>query len=231
MFATLHPECSQAYLERFQLLRTQLMLHRARVAPAVDFRTVAVMSTRRGEGKSFTASNLAALLASASGQNVLLIDGNPEGTELPLGVDVLKGGLTQSLAEPESWPRTVYSVKDSTLSVMPRGRASGRAMNFAQLPRLFGQLRRHFEWVVLDGTSFATSPDAEWLSSVADGTLLVTQGGTVKFDALQDSLVKVPEDRMVGVVFNQRPKPDTSFRVRLRFSGKWQAASSKRATA
>jgi|WetSurMetagenome_2_1015567.scaffolds.fasta_scaffold268936_2 Mrp family chromosome partitioning ATPase len=63
MFAALHPECNQDYLERFQQLRTQLMLHRSRVAPAVDFHAVAVMSTRKGEGKSFTATNLASILA------------------------------------------------------------------------------------------------------------------------------------------------------------------------
>jgi Mrp family chromosome partitioning ATPase len=221
MFAALHPECSHDYLERFQFLRTELMLHRTRVAPALDFRTVAVMSTRKGEGKSFTASNLAATLAACSGQAVLLVDGNPEGAELPLGVDVLKAGLTQALAEPDTWEQSIHSVKDSTLCVMPRGRAPGRPMDFTQLPALLAHMRQQFEWVVLDGASFASSPDAEWLSAVVDGTLLVTQGGTVKFDAFQNSLVKVPEGRLVGVVFNERTQPSPSFRVRLRFSGKW----------
>lgn len=156
----------------------------------------------------------------------MLIDANPEGAELPLGVDVLKAGLTQALAEPEKWAQSIHSVKDSTLSVMPRGRAISRSLDFTNLPRLLQYLRRHFEWIVLDGTSFATAPDAEWLSSVADGTLVVTQGGSVNFDAFQDTLLRIPQDRMVGVVFNQRQPPKESFKVRLRFSGKWKAFSS-----
>jgi Mrp family chromosome partitioning ATPase len=224
MFATLHPECAQDYLERFQQLRTQLLLHRSRLGS--NFRSIAVMSTRRGEGKSFTATNLASVLAAGSTQGVLLIDGNPEGAELPLGVDVLKGGLTQALLEPEKWAQAIHSVKDSTLSVMPRGRAISRSLDFTNLPRLLAQLRRHFEWVVLDGTSFATAPDAEWLSSVADGTLLVTQGGTVNFDAFQDTVQRIPQERMVGVVFNERPQPKESFKLRLKFSGKWKPFTS-----
>ena len=226
MFAALHPECNQDYLERFQQLRTQLMLHRSRLAPGFDFRTVAVMSTRRGEGKSFTATNLAATLASASNQGVLLIDGNPEGAELPLGVDVLKGGLTQALSDPEQWGQSIHTVKDSMLNVMPRGRSTARALDFTNLPRLFANLRRHFEWIVLDGTSFATAPDAEWLTSVSDGTILVTQGGSVEFGGFQDTLMRIPQERMVGVVFNQRPQPRETFKLRLKFSGKWNRFTS-----
>jgi Mrp family chromosome partitioning ATPase len=144
LFAALHQDCSPEYVERFQQLRTQLMLHRSRVLPSIDFRTLAVMSTRRGEGKSFTATNLAATLAATSRQGVLLIDGNPEGAELPLGTDVLKGGLTQALAEPDNWSQAVYSVKGSMLYVMPRGRTSGR-LDFAQLQRVLSLLRRQFE--------------------------------------------------------------------------------------
>jgi Mrp family chromosome partitioning ATPase len=225
LFAALHPECSQEYVERFQLLRTQLMLHRTRSLPSLDFRTLAVMSTHRGEGKSFTATNLAATLATNTRQGVLLIDGNPEGAELPLGVDVLKGGLTHALAEPDKWMQSIYSVKNSMLYVMPRGRVTGRSIDFSQLQRLLSLMRRQFEWVIFDGASFATSPDAEWFSSVTDGTVLVTQGGTVGFGDFQESLMKVPEGRMVGVVFNQRKPASPAFGLRLRFSGRWNRSN------
>jgi Mrp family chromosome partitioning ATPase len=104
---------------------------------------------------------------------------------------------------------------------MPRGRVTGRVIDFSPLQSLLSQIRRQFEWVVLDGASFSTSPDAEWLASVTDGTVLVTQGGTVGFSDFQDSLLKVPEGHLVGVVFNQRAQPKQSFGLRLRFSGKW----------
>ncbi len=85
------------------------------------------------------------------------------------------------------------------LSVMPRGRTTSRVLDFTNLPRLFANLRRHFEWIVLDGTSFATAPDAEWLTSVADGTMVVAQGGSADFSASQDTLMRIPQERLVGV--------------------------------
>ena len=201
------------------------MLYRSRMVGVLDVRTIAVMSTHRGEGKSFTATNLAATLANCTGQAVLLVDANREGRELPTGIDGLKPGLGQALQDPAKWEQSVYRVKDSTLSIMPRGRVAGRAIDFGPLPRLLAQVRKNFEWVILDGASFASSPDAEWLSSVVDGTLLVAQGGTAKFEALKNSLWRIPEDRMAGVVFNERPVPTPSFRARLRFSGKWGRAA------
>jgi Mrp family chromosome partitioning ATPase len=182
------------------------------------------MSTHRGEGKSFTATNLASMLASCSGQRILLVDASPQGLELPTGIDTSEPGLCQALAEPQNWERSVRNVTNSTLSIMPRGKASerspARSMDFAPLPGLLAQLREHFEWVVLDGMAFSDSPDAEWLSSVTDGTIFVTQVGTSKFDVLQDALRRIPEDRMVGVVFNERPPQRRRFRLRLRFPGK-----------
>jgi Mrp family chromosome partitioning ATPase len=221
LFALLHPECAHPYVEQFHQLRTQMLLHRTRLEALTDLRAITVMSTQRGEGKSFTATNLAAMMAAGSGERVLLVDANPEGPELPTGINGLSAGLSQALAEPSQWAQSVYTVKDSRLSLMPRGRVPGRSIDFAPLPRLLTQLRRHFEWIILDGTSFATSPDAEWLSSAADGTLLVAQGGTAKFDATTESLVRIPADRMLGVVFNNRPPQRGAFKVRIRFTGKW----------
>jgi protein-tyrosine kinase len=228
LFAALYPECSQEYVGRFQQLRSQMLLHRTRMASQLDVRTVAVMSTHRGEGKSFTATNLASMLASCSGQRILLVDASPQGLELPTGIDSAEAGLCQALADPQNWEQSVRTVTNSTLSIMPRGKAPERSpirsairsMDFAPLPELLAQLRSHFEWVVLDGMAFSDSPDAEWLSSVTDGTIFVSQVGTSKFDALQDALRRIPEDRMVGVVFNERPRKRRSFRLRLRFSGK-----------
>jgi Mrp family chromosome partitioning ATPase len=222
LFAALHKDFAKDYVERFQLLRTQLMLLRARMKSEVDVRMIAVMSTHDGEGKSFTATNLAAVLAKFSNQRVLLMEANQGGGNLPLGLDDSAVGLRQALEKPEAWQQSVYPVKGSSLSVMPRGPECETSIDFEPLPRLLVQLREHFEWVVLDGASFSSSPDAEWISSVADGTLLVTQRGSAKFDALQDSLGRIPAERMAGVVFNERPLPKRARRLRIRFSGSWR---------
>ncbi len=216
-FSLLDPSCSNEYSEQFRLLRTQLMLHRARFERDQDFRTVCVMSTQKGEGKSFTASNLAAVLAVAGGQKVLLLDSDTGSAPLPIGVPLSEGaGLPYALSNPEDWPRTAYRVQGTPLYVLPRAaRNRARTLDLEPLPRLLGVLRQQFDWIIVDGAAFASCPDAGWLTAAADGTLLVVRQNAAGFGAVQESLMSVPPERLVGVVFNQS-KSQPKVRVRLR---------------
>jgi Mrp family chromosome partitioning ATPase len=229
-FSLLNAACSQEYHEQFRLLRTQLMLHRTRFAREEDFRVVCVMSTEKGEGKSFTASNLAAMLAVAGGQKVLLIDSDTASSPLRMGVPLSEGaGLPYALSAPEDWARAVHRVKDTPLYVMARS-ASSLSRNSAKLrpgldleplPRLLGVVREHFEWIIVDGAAFASCPEARWLTAVADGTLLVVRESASSFGAVQESLASIPPERLVGVVFNQcKSKPKVRLRVRIKLGPK-----------
>jgi Mrp family chromosome partitioning ATPase len=223
LFSLLDPDCSSEYSEQFRLLRTQLMLHRTRFDQDQDFRVVCVMSTQKGEGKSFTASNLAAILAVAGDQRVLLIDSDPEGAPLPIGIPLPeKAGLDCVLSGPADWTRTVHRVKGTPLYVMARGSSKSRGhLDFEPLPRLLEALRAQFEWIVVDGAAFASCPDAPWLTAVTDGTLLVVRESASSFGAVQESLASIPPERLVGVVFNQcKSKPKSLLRVRIKIGRK-----------
>ncbi len=220
-FAVLQQDCDRTYVEQFRLLRTQLLLHRARLDKEIDFRTVAVMSTIAGEGKTFTASNLAAVLAVSSGHKVLLMDANPTGAgfHVQLGMDP-DPGLVHALATPEDWMKCLRRLPGAPLYVMPRGSGRSNALNnvdFEPLPALLEVLRSHFEWIVLDGASFSLSADAQWLAALADGNLLVVRQGTTTFNGVQDSLRRIPPERLVGVVLNER-KRKFGIRCRIRYS-------------
>ncbi len=92
MFATLHPECNQDYLERFQQLRTQLMLHPFAPRPLVpDFRTLAVMSTRRGKGRASPRPILHPRLACASNKGVAADRRQPRRRRTALGRRCFEG--------------------------------------------------------------------------------------------------------------------------------------------
>src|SRR5262249_41174025 len=111
LFSLLDPHCSREYREQFRLLRTQLMLHRSRFTHERDFQVVCVMSTHKGEGKSFTSSNLASVLA-ANGERVLLIDADPRSKPTPIGLPLSEeSGLPSALAAPLDWMKDVHRVK------------------------------------------------------------------------------------------------------------------------
>ncbi len=216
LFALLDPACDAQYLEQFRLLRTQLLLHRSR-AGDIPFHSVTVMSTDPGEGKSFTASNLACVLAGTSTEDVLLIDANPEGRGFPIGEASEGPGLHAALETPEQWRDSVVRAGATRLCILPRGSSGGRSWNLEPLPRLLALLQNSFDWIVLDGASFRTSPDAPWLASICDTTLLVVQESASSFGAVRDSLERIPAERFAGVVFNHHPpKRKQGFRVKLR---------------
>ena len=222
LFSLLDAACSNEYREQFRLLRTQLMLHRTRFEQDQDFRVVSVMSTHRGEGKSFTASNLAAVLAVAGGRRVLLIDSDTASQPLPIGVPLSEGaGLPYALSTPADWTRAVHHVKDTPLYVMARYASKPRrSLNFEPLPRLLEVLREQFEWIIVDGAAFASCPDAQWLTAVTDGTLLVVRESASSFGAVQESLASILPERLVGVVFNQcKSKPKVRLRLRIKIGG------------
>ena len=104
---------------------------------------------------------------------------------------------------------------------MPRGATNRQhalsPVNFEKLPALLDTLREHFEWIVLDGVSFASSPDAAWFSEACDGTLFVVGQNAPGFGGLNDALNQIPPDRMVGLVVNQGITPHKrGFRVRIK---------------
>lgn len=220
-FPVLSADCDRTYVEQFRLLRTQLLLHRSRLDKEMDFRTVAVMSTIAGEGKTFTAANLAAVLAVSTGTKVLLMDANPAGAGFDKQMGVTPDpGLVHALAAPEDWMKCLRRMPGAPLYVMPRGAGRSNALNsldFEPLPVLLEVLRSHFEWIILDGATFSISADAQWLASLADGNLLVVREGAPTFSGLQDSLNRIPPEKLVGVVMNQR-RMKTGLRLRVKYA-------------
>jgi Mrp family chromosome partitioning ATPase len=204
-FLLFDPTCAGQYRDQFRLLRTQLMLHRDRFEHNQNFRIVCVMSTHKAEGKSFTASNLASMLALAGSQRVLLIDSDAQSCPIPIGIPLPEeAGLPYALSNPANWTRTLHRLKDTPLYIMARGGSQpSRNLDFTPLPHLLEILRWQFEWIIVDGAAFASSPDARWLPAVTDGTLLVVRESASSFGAVQESLASIPPERLVGVVFNQ----------------------------
>lgn len=224
-FPVMHAACDRTYIEQFRLLRTQLLLHRSRVGRDCDFRCVTVMSTLAEEGKTFTAANLAAVLAISSGQRVLLMEADPLGPGFHAQLGMTSNpGLVHALAAPEDWMKCLRQLPGTPLYVMPRGTPNSNVLNqvdFEPLPVLLEVLRSHFEWIVIDGTSFSESPDAQWLAALADGNLLVVRQGLATFNQVNDALRRIPPERLVGVVMNQRKAPRRrwfQFRVKIRRS-------------
>ncbi len=212
-FPVLNPLCRSEYLEQFRALRTRLCLEQRNWSlREQDLRVVSVLSPAAGDGRSFVANNLAAALAVSDAQ-VLLVDVNCAAPKLhqSLGVPAAPG-LTEALQGPrglanKAWWTVLHRVPESNLFTMTLG-AGGASqidtVDLQKLPSLIEHWRQCFDWVILDGPAFAATSDAEILSHIADASLLVVRPGYTAFAEAQQAAVRMPAERILGVVMNHR---------------------------
>ena len=177
-------------------------------------KVVVVTSALPGEGKSTTSANLAITLA-ASGQQVVLIDGD---LRRPMVANVfgLPGdiGLTDVLAGRASLQDVAQPVgPHQKLAVIAAGRIPPNPSELLGSQRMHelvqGLAKRAF--VIIDAPPLIPVTDAAVLSHNTDGAILVTFVGKTTIDALQKARSNLDRagGRALGVVLNRVPRKGT----------------------
>jgi capsular exopolysaccharide synthesis family protein len=195
------PGGDRALIEQFT--RLAATLHQARQANPL--RTVMVTSATPGDGKTFTACNLAYVMAEIYGYRVLLVDADlrrpsiSSMVKLPEGVglgDALKAAAPQKLALAQLTPR---------LTFLPAGRPisnSIEALVSSRMQLILEEASTKFDWVILDAPPVAPTSDARLLSKMVDGTLFVIRAGKTQHPDVQKSVDMVGRNHILGVVLN-----------------------------
>ncbi len=192
--------------EAFRSLRTNLQYMSVDDPP----RSIVVTSSAPGDGKSFTAANLAIAL-SATGQDVILIDGDlrrPRVAEM-FGL-VGDAGLSDVLAGRAAVGDVIQSVYGtSTLHVLAAGAIPpnpSEILGSAKMRDLIKTLSRR-SMVIVDAPPLLAVTDAAILSTRADGTLVVARTGSTTREMLGlavDTLATV-KGKVLGVILNRVP--------------------------
>ena len=198
-----------AFIESVRAMRTRVQRHMEQNGHKV----VLVSSSIPSEGKSTVAANLALALAE-SGQKVVLIDldlRNPS-VEKVLGlkskvhtgvVDVLKGKkqLTEELRVIKKWNLSVLFAGESQNN--PLG-----LMHREKLGRMISELKKYFDYVVLDTPPVAMLSDASAVASYADCAVYVVKQDYARLERIVEGMdsLTVAQVPIVGVVMNGMEK-------------------------
>ena len=161
-----------------------------------------VTAAYRGEGVSYVARSLAALLAHDGEQSTCLVDLNwwsaPQ-HDAPGVADVLQGTaeLDDVLVETDN-PR---------LALLPAGRiASDERTVLAKslsLQGLLDHLEMRFNHLVLDLPPLLATSETLTLAGYSDACLLVTRQGVTPLPAVERALQHLGTVRLLGIVLNQ----------------------------
>jgi receptor protein-tyrosine kinase len=193
-------------VEQLRVLRSQLMLRW--YDPLAECKTLAVVSPAQGEGRSFTAANLAVVF-SQLGEHTLLIDAdlrNPRQHALFHLPNQL--GLSAVLSDRCSLDQAITRVDGlRSLSVLPAGPKPPNPQELLARST-FGTLLNHvqsqFDIVIIDTPAGKDNADAQTVAARCKGALVIARKDTSTARSMQHTVHALQQSgvRVVGAVMN-----------------------------
>lgn len=188
--------------EEFRTLRTRLN-HLQTLQP---LHTIVVTSPSPAEGKTFTAVNLALAQSHLAESSVLLGDFD---LRRPIVHNLFQidraPGLSDYLTGQCTFAQALRKIESMNLYLLPAGspvKNPLELLNMRQAKMLFEELPRSFNWSVFDTPPLLFSADANLLSTMADGTILVVKIGSTTFDNVTRAMQSLCENNVLGIVAN-----------------------------
>ena len=188
--------------EEFRSLRTRLN----HIQGQQNIHTVVVTSASPAEGKTFTAANLAMAQAQLAENAVLLADFD---LRRPVVHNLFQAerspGLSDYLLDGVPLESAIKRIGNTNLYFLPAGspvKNPLELLNLRQVKTLVQSLPRIFNWVIIDTPPLLFSADANLLSTITDGVLMVVRIGATTYDNVIRAMQSLCENNVLGIVAN-----------------------------
>lgn len=173
-----------------------------------NLKSVLITSCAQGEGKSVTASLLAATIAHSGSGRILLLDADMRRSSvhglfhLPLGA-----GFADLLKRKKKVSETLRETPIPGLRIITAGKADespSSLLDKAGFREIIQELEVSFDLVVVDGPPLIPVSDPLIISDEVDGTLLVVRAGRTPRDVVTRGIKLLANSRidLLGVVLN-----------------------------
>ncbi|MBM3757586.1 MAG: CpsD/CapB family tyrosine-protein kinase [Acidobacteria bacterium] len=114
-------------------------------------------------------------------------------------------GVTDYLMGKCELHEIIKKVAGSNLYIMPAGEAvlnPLELLNLSEVKVLFDRLPQVFNWVILDTPPLLFAADANLLSTMCHGTVLVVRIGTTTIDSITRAMQSLCENNVLGIAVN-----------------------------
>jgi receptor protein-tyrosine kinase len=207
-----------ALVEQFRIIKRPVLMKASRSSDArvPNGNLVLVTSAIPGEGKTFTAINLAMSIAMELDHSVLLIDGDVSKSDVShlLGIDETEG-LMDFLEQPErALSEFLVRTDIDKLTVLPAGRPRANVTELLaseQMRQLVDEFGRRYtdRIVIIDSPPLLATSGAGVLSHLVGQTVFVVEAVRTPQSAIEEALGQLKVIRNVGLVLNKSRGKDS----------------------
>jgi len=189
--------------EQYRLLYTKI----EQISMEKSYKTFAITSAVKGEGKSVTSLNLAYVIARDFGKRVLLIEcdfRNPAITAQIVPDDEAKG-LVNVIRDDIALERAVRRLEDSNLDILSANEKSDSASELLSSTRFDSALRKlknKYDYIFIDSPPMLPLADINMLTKFVDGLLLVVRAGKTPRDMVVKAVHSLSGGEIVGIILN-----------------------------
>jgi len=172
---------------------------------------IMVTSAVPGEGKTYTAVNLALAFAQERDNTVLLVDCDvsKQGVSRLLGVERRRPDITDLLAS-ENMPIEDALLKTDVpgLVLLPAGKPHEYITEMIasqRMTRLVNEFATRYtdRIVVFDSPPMLSTPESQVLAGIVGQIVFIIEAGKTPFTVVQDALEMLPRDKAIGLVLNK----------------------------
>lgn len=169
--------------------------------------TLAITSSSKGEGKSFTSLNLAISMAKDFDERVLLIEGDLKHPTLHEYLKRSAGfGLSDVLEGRIDLDSSSIQMFEGRLSVLLAGKmveSPSRLLSSLRMQEILNSARGYFKYIIIDTPPIIPLADINIYSTLVDGILLIIRAGKTPRSIVKRALVTIPSEKVIGAVLNE----------------------------
>lgn len=190
--------------EAYRTIRTGMLLSRAGEPP----RTILVSSAQPSEGKTTSAVNLAATLASSGGR-VVIVDADLRRPSVHkyFNMDSRVPGLVQVLTGQRPVELAIIPNVIKGVSVIPAGEIPpnpAELLASREMAQIIDKLAAIFQYVIIDSPPVLPVTDSLILSRYVDGVLIVVKGASTPKKIIRDAVERLHSvgAKFIGAILN-----------------------------
>ena len=197
--------------EEYRMIKRPLLANAFGSNPVKNGNLIMVTSSLPGEGKTFTAINLAISIAMELDRTVLLVDADVAKPRMPeyLGFSAEHGLLDILRQGTRDLSNVILRTNIDKLSILPAGRTYARATELLAseaMDRLIAELANRYpdRLVLFDSPPLLATSEASVLASHMGQIVMVTEAGKTPKNALREALARLEGAcDVVGMVLNK----------------------------